>query len=334
MSVYPRVTATAHPNIALVKYWGKRHTGLNLPAAGSISLTLDGLHTTTSVQFSPDLDADQIHLNDALLPQKPAARLSAFLDIVRQRAGIEHRAQVHTQNDFPTSAGLASSASGFAALATAATHAAGLDLQPRELSILARKGSGSAARSIFGGWVEMLPGSQENGSGEDSYALQLHDQSYWDLRCLVAVCAQGPKKIGSTEAMLNTAHTSPYYDAWIEDVPRAIAEAKNALQNKDFQQLAEVSEASCLRMHACAMGANPGILYWKGITVELIHFVRTLRAAGTPVFFTIDAGPHIKAFCTPEAEEAVANALREVPGVLDILHTRGGAGARIQQASD
>lgn len=329
MSAYPKVTATAHPNIALVKYWGKRHTGLNLPAAGSLSLTLDGLHTTTSVRFDPELDADRIHLNEEQLAPKPAARLSSFLDLVRERAQLTHRAHVHTVNDFPTSAGLASSASGFAALAMAATHAAGLTLSPRDLSILARRGSGSAARSIHGGWVEMLPGTPDNASGEDSYAIQLHDEHYWDLRCLVAVCAQGPKKIGSTEAMLNTAHTSPYYQAWIEDVPRALAEAKNALEHRDFQQLAEVAEASCLRMHACAMGANPGILYWKGITVELIHFVRALRAAGTPVFFTIDAGPHIKAFCTAEAEETVAHALAEVPGVLDVLRTSGGAGARV-----
>lgn len=328
MSNLNPVSAVAHPNIALIKYWGKRNVQLNLPAAGSLSLTLDGLHTTTSVHFDPALDHDKIAINDEILSGSKHQRLSEFLDLVRQRAGINHRATVITKNDFPTSAGLASSASGFAALALAASKAANLDLDPTELSILARRGSGSAARSIHGGWVEMFPG-KDDPNGLDSYAVQLHDESHWDLNCLVAVCAQGPKKIGSTEAMMSTAETAPYYPAWIEDVPKTLVEAKLALASRDFSKLADVAEASCLRMHACAMAANPGILYWKGITVDLIHLVRQMRQEGTPVFFTIDAGPHIKAFCTAEAAPKVSETLAAVPGVQKILHATPGAGARI-----
>lgn len=322
-----KATAIAHPNIALVKYWGKRDLMYNLPAAGSVSMTLDGLNTQTTVRFDPELESDRIILNGEELERSKASRLARFMDRIRIVAQLNEFAHVETINDFPTSAGLASSASGFAALAMAATAAAGVEMGPRKLSILARLGSGSAARSIFGGWAEMMPGVLADGS--DCYARQIADESYWDLRCLVAVCAQGPKSIGSTDAMMQTARTAPYYDAWVSDVPRHIQQALDAIQTKDFAALAIIAEESCLRMHACAMASSPGILYWKGITVELIHHVRALRAAGTPVFFTIDAGPHIKAFCTPEVEDQVAASLAEVDGVLDVLHTKPGAGARL-----
>jgi diphosphomevalonate decarboxylase len=322
-----KATALAHPNIALVKYWGKRDLTYNLPAAGSVSMTLDGMSTRTTVRFDPELEQDRISLNGEELERGKSARLARFMDRVRIIAQSQEFAHVDTINDFPTSAGLASSASGFAALALAATKAAGVDLDPRKLSILARLGSGSAARSIYGGWAEMMPGVLADGT--DCYARQIADESYWDLRCLVAVCAQGPKAIGSTEAMMQTARTAPYYEAWVADVPRHIQRAHDAIQARDFEALALIAEESCLRMHACAMAASPGILYWKGITVELIHHIRALRASGTPVFFTIDAGPHIKAFCTPDVEDRVAASLAEIDGVLDVLHTKPGAGARL-----
>jgi len=322
-----KATALAHPNIALVKYWGKRDLTYNLPAAGSVSMTLDGMSTRTTVRFDPELEQDRISLNGEELERGKSARLARFMDRVRIIAQSQEFAHVDTVNDFPTSAGLASSASGFAALALAATKAAGVDLDPRKLSILARLGSGSAARSIYGGWAEMMPGVLADGT--DCYARQIADESYWDLRCLVAVCAQGPKAIGSTEAMMQTARTAPYYEAWVADVPRHIQRAHDAIQARDFEALALIAEESCLRMHACAMAASPGILYWKGITVELIHHIRALRASGTPVFFTIDAGPHIKAFCTPDVEDRVAASLAEIDGVLDVLHTKPGAGARL-----
>lgn len=322
-------TALAHPNIALVKYWGKRDLTYNLPAAGSISMTLEGMLTRTNVRFDAALERDTISVNGDLLSASKARRLERFMDRVRTLSGKHQFAHIQTVNDFPTAAGLASSASGFAALALAATSAAGLELDSKRLSILARLGSGSAARSIHAGWVEMLPGKLSDGS--DCYARQIADESYWDLRCLVAVTAQGAKKIGSTEAMMSTARTSPFYDAWVSDVPAAITQALEAIKTRDFAALAATAEASCLRMHACAMGSDPGILYWKGVTVDLIHAVRSWREQqGIPVFFTIDAGPHIKAFCTADAEPKVAAMLAEFPGVLDVLHARAGRGARLE----
>ena len=286
--------------------------------------------TTTSVQFDPSLSQkeDHITINNKVLEGETRARLVRFLDRVRILSQVRCGARVSTENDFPTSAGLASSASGFAALALAASRAAGLKLDHQALSILARLGSGSAARSIHGGWVEMLPGQQADGS--DSYARAVAPAAHWDLRCLVAVCDQGPKSIGSTEAMQRTASSSPYYKAWLEDVPAAVNEALESIKSRDFERLAAAAEASCLRMHASAAAAAPGILYWRGATVELIHRVRELRARhGVPVFFTIDAGPHLKAFCPPEVEARVASELAEVAGVLDLLHARGGSGARL-----
>ncbi|MEM1350687.1 MAG: diphosphomevalonate decarboxylase, partial [Myxococcota bacterium] len=183
------VTVVAHPNIALIKYWGKRNHQHNLPAAGSISVTLRGMSTTTTVAFDPDLERDVLTLHGTSegTGSSKTRRVEAFLDRVRERSGVRRFARVTTTNDFPTGAGLASSASGFAALAMAASRAAGLKLDRKQLSILARIGSGSAARSIFGGYVEMLRGELDD--GQDCFAQQIAGADHWDLRCVVALAA-------------------------------------------------------------------------------------------------------------------------------------------------
>lgn len=321
-------TAIAHPNIALVKYWGKRDAALNLPAAGSLSVTLAGMQTRTSVTFEPELGDDEISLDGERATGRPAARVSQFLDLVRSRAGIDTSARVTSTNDFPTAAGLASSASGFAALALAATRAAGLELSPEELSVLARRGSGSAARSLFGGYVEMKPGSLADGT--DAHAVAVADEEAFPLTCLVAVTVQGPKKVSSTVGMNHTMETSPYYDAWIATVAPAIVAAKEAIAAGDFDALAAVAEASCLQMHASAIAADPGVLYWRGVTVDLIHRVRDLRADGTGAFFSIDAGPHVKVFARPGDVGEVKAALREVDGVVDIIEASIGGPAWVE----
>src|SRR5699024_6929725 len=210
----------AHSNIALAKYWGKRgDIALNLPATGSISLTLANLSTQTTVAFRDDLQADdiQIGVETSVTANK---RISAFLDLIRTRAGINTRAQVTSNNNFPASAGLASSASGFAALALAASTAAGLGLSPRELSILARQGSGSAARSIFGGIVEMHRGDAAD--GHDAYAECLCQD--WPLAVVIAITDTRQKKIGSTTGMIASADTSPYYAGWVDSAESVLAD--------------------------------------------------------------------------------------------------------------
>lgn len=318
-----QATAIARSNIALVKYWGKRDAALNLPAAGSISMTLDGLETRTTVEFREG-DVDHVRINGVDLSGKELAKTSRFLDLVRPGA---LSAVVDSSNSFPTSAGLASSASGFAALALAATKAAGLDLSSQALSVLARRGSGSAARSIVGGFAIWHEGCREDGT--DSFAEELAPQTHWDLHCLALVTVKGPKDVPSTEGMNLTMRTSPYYKAWIQTVNQDLELAKDAILGRDFEALGEVAEGSCLAMHASAMAARPGVIYWSARTLELVHEVRSLRASGTPCFFTIDAGPHVKVFCPAEVAPKVRAHFQNHPAVVDILEARPGAGTEL-----
>lgn len=326
-----QATALAQPNIALVKYWGKRDAALNLPAAGSLSITLDALHTRTRLRFDAALDADDVTLNGAR-DAAQTRKLGAFLDLFRARAGISTRAHVESTNGFPTGAGLASSASGFAALAVAADRALGLHLEPRELSVLARIGSGSAARSIFGGFVEMSAGTREDGL--DAFATPLREAAAWPLEVVVAITTREKKSVSSRAGMEATRKTSPFYRDWIATVPGDLATARAAVAACDFEQLARVSEASCMAMHAVMLATRPALIYWNAATLECIQCIRTLQAEGCAVFFTIDAGPQVKAVCLPDHAARVADALRSVQGVEDVLRSGLGAGARVTGDAD
>jgi diphosphomevalonate decarboxylase len=332
MSDARAATAVAGTNIALVKYWGKRDAGLNLPAAGSLSLTLDALGTRTSVRFVEGLAADRLTLDGAAADARATARVTRFLDRVRARAKLEARAEVVSVNTVPTASGLASSASGFAALAVAATSAAGLAASPAELSELARTGSGSAARSIFGGFVEMARGERDD--GRDAVAAPLPDGEAWrDVRLVVAVTSDAQKTLGSTEAMDRTAATSPYYAAWIASVASDLAEARAAVATRDLPRLGVVAERSALRMHASALAAEPGILYWNPATVAAMGAVRALRAQGVAVYFTIDAGPHVKVLCAAAHARAVEDALLRTSGVLRTVVASPGDGAHLVEVA-
>jgi diphosphomevalonate decarboxylase len=324
--LFKRVTAVAGTNIALVKYWGKRDAALNLPATGSLSLTLDGLGTRTTVCFD-DGAADRLILDGSVAAPPDVARTSAFLDRVRARAGITTRALVTSANSVPTAAGLASSASGFAALALAASRAAELSLTPTELSALARLGSGSAARSIFGGFAEMSRG--ERADGTDAVAQPLSAGEGWDVRLVIAITATGKKPMGSTAAMEHTARTSPFHAAWVAGADADLTEARRAIAARDLPALGRIAERSALRMHASAMAAEPPILYWNPATLAALNCVRELREAGTPAFFTIDAGPHVKVLCEAPDAPAVVAALAAAPGVLRTIVAAPGAGARV-----
>ncbi len=326
-----KVTAKANSNIALIKYWGKRDTRLNLPAVGSISITLDGLSTITSVCFDPNLNQDKFLLNNSEADEKSVQRVSRFLDIIRSEGDIKLKAMVESSNNFPTAAGLASSASAFAALAAAATAAAGLKVADSKLSEWARRGSGSAARSIFGGFVEMYKGLREDGS--DAVAEQLADKNFWDIRVLIAITSEKAKNTGSTAGMTLSEKSSPYYPVWVNTAETDLAEMRSALLGKDFQKVGELSEYSCLKMHALAQSGNPGVIYWNGATVEVMHAVRALRAKGVAAYFTIDAGPQVKVLCLPENIAAIRNALENVSGVLRIIKTRPGDGVQILEES-
>lgn len=321
-----QAVAVAHPNIALIKYWGKRNFPNNRPAVPSLSITLDSLRTDTAIRFDPELGSDSVRLNGEPDP-KTAARVTACLDVLRSRAGNRVFAHVETRNNFPTEAGLASSASGFAALVAAADRALGLDLPRDELSRIARRSSGSAARSLYGGFVEMPLAD----AGEAAYPLLDADQ--WPLSVVIAVTATGTKSVGSSEGMERTARTSDYYEAWLASAGGDFAEGRDAVLRKDFQRLARVSEKSCLKMHALMLSAEPGLIYWNHATVSCLHAVRALRDQGVEVFFTMDAGPQVKAVCTSGDRPRVAQTLGSVPGVVKVLECSLGPGAKVIEAT-
>ncbi len=297
-----KATATACSNIALVKYWGKRDLPLNLPAASSLSMTLGGLTTTTTVTFGQEHDS--LHIDGVALGLKKAV---AVLGEIRALAGITTGARVESSNDFPTGAGLASSASGLAALTVAAAAAASLDLPPEVLSRIARRGSGSATRSLFGGFSRWDAGTAADGS--DSHAVPLFARSHWDLRVIVAVVSAATKHVGSTEGMTHTAETSPFHEPYLSTVDTDIAAATHAIAQRDLTALGRVAERSCLRMHAAMAAADPALIYLQSGSWQVIEAVYALRAAGVPCFFTADAGPNIKVFCEPGAIPAVRDVL-------------------------
>ncbi|HEX4460407.1 MAG TPA: diphosphomevalonate decarboxylase [Polyangia bacterium] len=305
-----KAIARANTNIALVKYWGKRDGALNLPAVGSLSLTLEGLSTRTSVAFdlTGSATSDSLILNGEPADARAVGRVAKLLDIVRARAGISTHARVESANDFPTAAGLASSASAFAALALAATRAAGLSLDDRELSVLARRGSGSAARSIFGGFAEMARGQRAD--GEDAFATPI--ASDWDVRLVIAATVTGPKSTLSTDGMRHTAETSPYYDAWVRMSEGDLKTARDAIARRDLEALGNVTEASCLSMHASAMAARPAVVYFHGATIEGWRIIQELRKSGVPAWFTCDAGPHVKALTIAKHADEVERALAKL----------------------
>jgi diphosphomevalonate decarboxylase len=318
-------TAVAHSNIALVKYWGKRNPELNLPATGSISLTLKELFTRTSVTFNSSFQNDILYLNDQLADKTKTQRVSRFLNHIRKLTQSSQFAEIRSVNSFPTGAGLASSASGFAALAIAATQAAGLKKTKCEHSMLARIGSGSAARSVYGGFVEMQAGTQDTGS--DSYAVQIQPADYWDLRLIIAITSTDEKKIGSTIGMRQTARTSPYYAGWVSSTRQDLVEMRTAIKKKDFQLLGELTEHSCLKMHALAMSARPPVLYVNNTTLCIIEEVCQLRKNGIQAYFTIDAGPQVKIVCLPGDVARIRECISQISNVKEIIHTELGPDA-------
>ncbi len=333
-----QATAEACANIALIKYWGKRDAVLNLPATGSLSLTLSGLVTRTTVTWAEDPGADAIVLDGKPAEGAERERIATFLDLVRalmhangsRRGPDSPRATVESSNGFPRAAGLASSASGFAALALAATRAAGLELADEQLSVLARRGSGSACRSIFGGFAEWLPGNAAD--GQDSHGVRLLAPEAWDVRMLVAVLAERPKPKGSRDAMNHTVATSPYFDAWRAAIPGDLDVARQAISARDLRRLGELAESNALRMHATMLAARPPVLYWLPETVAAMRRVWEVRDAGLTCWFTIDAGPNVKVLCDVASEAAVVAGLSELPGVLRVISSRPGPGARLLPA--
>jgi diphosphomevalonate decarboxylase len=319
-------TAIAHPNIALIKYWGDIDNELHLPANGSISMNLSGLITRTMVSFIPSLEQDQFIFNGEATIGSALERVSAILERVRQLAGISTFARVESINNFPVGAGIASSASGFAALSLAASRSVGLILTEKDLSRLARIGSGSACRSIPGGFVEWQPGHDDS----DCFAYSLAPPDYWDVADCIAIVSR-TEKLTSSSVGHSIASTSILQPTRVADTPRRLSLCRDAIKRRSFPALAEIVELDSNLMHSVMNTSTPPLFYWHPGTVEIIQAVQTWRKAGLPVCYTIDAGPNVHVLCPGYWEEKIVERLRQLPYVIDILPSHPGGPAMIDK---
>jgi len=317
-------TAQAAPNIAFIKYWGNRDNTLRLPLNGSISMNLAGLTTRTTVSFQHSLPFDELVINGHEVTGVGLGRVSYILDIIRGMANISDRAEVMTENNFPSGAGIASSASAFAALALAGTKAAGLSLSEAELSRLARRGSGSASRSIPGGFVEWQVGTTD----EDSFAFSIAPADHWKLVDCIAIVSASHKKIGSTEGHA-IAPTSPLQAARVADAPRRLDICRNAILNKDFDLFASIVELDSNLMHSVMITSTPALHYWTPPSLAVMDAVRQWRMEGFPACYTVDAGANVHVICPETEAQIVDKRLREIKGVENVLVARAGGAAQI-----
>jgi diphosphomevalonate decarboxylase len=295
-------TARAFPNIALVKYWGKRDEALMLPAAGSLSLTLDAFATTTTVETLTEATEDRFVLNEVEQSGESLRRVTRFLDLVRDLADSNVHALVRSHNEAPTGAGLASSASGFAALAVAAASAYGLDLDRSALSRLARRGSGSAARSLIDGVSVWHAGDGD----ETSYAEPVAAP---EMSMIIVTVDGRQKAISSRTAMRLTALTSPFYPAWVTSTEQNLQAMLEACRDNDFSRIGRITESHALRMHAVIQSCDPPVRYLTPTSIAVFDAVAALRESGVEAYATADAGPNVAVISRPADAERVAEAL-------------------------
>lgn len=282
----------AHTNIALIKYWGKENEQLIIPKNNSLSLTLDAFYTDTQVVFDASLSEDILILDGVEQDAASLKKVQKVLDEVRRQADIQTKARVESINHVPTAAGLASSASGLAALAGAASYAAGLSLSTEDLSKLARIGSGSACRSIYGGFAEWVKGTDH----DSSYAVPVDDAD-WDIGMLFIIVNDAKKEVSSRDGMKRTVDTSPFYEGWLQSLDADLAAIKEAIKEKSIEKVGSIVERNALKMHATTLGADPPFTYWTAESMKAMDAVRELRKQGFTAYFTMDAGPNVKVIC-------------------------------------
>lgn len=316
--------AQASPNIAFIKYWGNRDHELRIPANGSISMTLGDLFTTTRVTLDPNLTEDKLIINDETASATARMRAQSLLEWIRVQANSDTHALVESENSFPMGTGIASSASAFAALTVAACNAYGLELDTLALSRIARRASGSAARSLFPGYVELHSAEMDEGA----YAESLHTQDHWTLIDLIAVVDTAHKTVSSSEGHF-FADTSPIQTARVADAPRRLEICRQALQNRDFDQLAYIVEQDSNLMHAVMLTSTPPLLYWQPGTLSVMHAINQWRAEGLEVCYTIDAGPNVHCICTPSSLNEVKSQLSRLDPIRKIFESTPGSGAKL-----
>ncbi|WP_088810120.1 MULTISPECIES: diphosphomevalonate decarboxylase [unclassified Listeria] len=315
-----KATAIAHTNIALIKYWGKRDEKLILPANSSLSITLDKFYTETTVEWLEDAKNDSFSLNGQV---KQDAKVAQFLNVLRAEFDVPYFAKIDSVNHVPTAAGLASSASAFAALAVASSAALGRKDDMANLSRLARRGSGSATRSLFGGLAIWQKGTRSD--GRDSFAVPFHSNLTEKIAVVVAVVSDEEKAISSRDGMKSTVLTSPFFGEWIQTAEEDLRNIKNAFLSENFVEVGEILEHNAMKMHATTLGAKPPFTYFSSVSISVMEEVRKLRAEGIPAYFTMDAGPNVKVICLRENENLVAERMRKFVKDAHVCHAGEGA---------
>lgn len=317
-------TAVAPSNIAFIKYWGRKDEDLKLPTNGSISMNLSNLTTTTSVEFDNSFTEDQVIINSKRVQGDALKKIIAHVDRIRKQAECTDKVSIISENNFPQSTGLSSSASGFAALTLAATEALNLHLSQRELSILSRLGSGSACRSIPDGFVEWLDGD----TSDTSYGVSLFDETYWDIVDVVCIVSTDVKDVPTTKGQV-LAHTSPFFPLRLGHMNERIRKIKEALQEKDFRSFGEIVESEALEMHAVMITSHPALLYWHPHTLYLMQRVQKLRQEGLPVYFTINTGHNIHLITQKPYLEEVKKAFESEEVITELKINYPSKGTRI-----
>ncbi|MEZ4655975.1 MAG: diphosphomevalonate decarboxylase [Caldilineaceae bacterium] len=322
-----KTTVQVGSNIAFIKYWGVREAALNLPTNNSISMTLADAYTATTVEWDAAgrLDADQIELDGVQLDANAAKRLVTHLDRLRELANVDLRARVASRNNFPAASGIASSASGFAALSVAGARALGLDLSANKLSALARRGSGSASRSIFGGFVEWDQGCDH----ESSVAHPMYGPDHWALFDVVAVISSRAKHTSSLSGH-SLAASSPLQEGRLAHLDGELQIVRQAIAQRDLHKLGPVIERDALAMHGIMMTSTPSLIYWEPGTIELIQAVRRWREQeAIGVYFTIDAGPNLHLICEEVDVVNVQERLQQIACVEKVIVSSPGAGPQV-----
>ncbi len=305
-----KATAVSPANIAFIKFWGKRNPLLNIPFNNSISMNLSNCLTITTVEFNSNFLDDSVSVDGKEVLDSKKDRVVKILNLVRKKSKIDLKAKVVSQNNFPQGAGIASSASAFSALALASSEAAGFSLPQKQLSILARRGSGSACRSIIDGFSEWKAGA----SDKTSYSIQIAKLDYWGLRDVVVVVDQKEKKVGSTEGH-ELATSSPYFRPRLKLLPARIGKIKKAFFNKDFEKFGKIIEEEAVDLHIMAMASDPPVYYWNEGTMEIVKAVQEWRESGLSVYFTIDAGPNVHLICLKKDAKKVSDEAKKLKKV-------------------
>lgn len=317
-----KVTYKVGTDIALIKYWGKKDEVLRLPLNSSVALNLDGLTTTTTVEFDGSYN-DQVMIDGGVVKGGEKDRIVEQIQRLRLISGVDLPFKMVSENTFPRATGLSSSASGMAALTFATAGALEMDLTQKQLSILARQASGSACRCVCGGVVEWHEGE----TSEDSYAETIFPAEYLDIVDVVVVVGSKQKIISSTEGMKRL-YDHQFMKVRLEGVNQKISELKRLIKAKDIEGIGQLVEAEALEFHSMLLTSSPPIIAWLPETVAVMHKVQELRKQGLGAYFTINTGFNLHVLTTPSDAYTVETLLSKMEQVQQVMVSGVGDGPK------